>query len=809
MQGFRKFSSTGHGSVHNSPLKLSLSSLDGVFHRAHGPLTRKTRRRSTTTSSDDEDDSSCQLYTYPKSKSLVPVLTTIEIAWDATCAPQLSQQAQQQSKLVDVLLSVQTQQDGMLPVHLWQGVDGDKLTTQLNPTWWNASTGAGRIAAQFSLIPNGNPIWDTPVAAGPSFVIFYNGSYPSLTNSGPLPAYTGPSVESVGGQKDSHAGGLTGGKLGAAVAVPLLAVAIAVATFLLWSRWRKKPEQKRWSAVVDERMSMVSHGTWQPRASMSSRPGSFHPAASIRSGVSRPFAVVSEGGAGGRPGSTYSANVPSPLGNGASSIRAPAPAAAAEMRQVGENRVSRISFAGLEHHQRPSFSSAQGVVQRPHSMHNRLPPKVADASRHRSAKSSSSSLGVPVSSSKPKMARAESDQTVYHSARSVSGGSSSSSLGSKSSLGGGNSGAEDDLIAAAPLVSRSGTMEELYSQSPTSPGARARQPGGNAYKASIASSLRNDIVGLPAVTAMMREGQHYQQDGSTSPTLSLRGNVPSRLSYTSDSPMPRIPKPSLQLDTTNKKRLSSHMPTMVLSSNEQDDIKSPDEALASYATAATGFGTEQRNEDERQDEEVKASGNSLTRSASQFIAQPAKKWFKSLSLKPFGSRGDGGGHGESFGQQQQQQSTGPVRPISYGAWNREFGETVVVEEKEVDNDEKRGRGLDDRSSVIHDEPLTFIGHEDDDELERAKSPFDDPSPSLAPVVNVARPSYEEGQGRAMSRPSFESTVSMSGRKRSLSVKRQQRKVEQAAKEARDKDPYAEFDQEDDQDSNSDEVGMAL
>ncbi|KAK4046162.1 hypothetical protein OIV83_006303 [Microbotryomycetes sp. JL201] len=761
MQGFRKFNlSSDRGQ------SASSTSWDGVFHRAHAHAHGPLRRRQAATA--------CQLYTFPKSRSLVPVLAPVDITWDAQCA---ADQEQQFGASVDVLLSVQTDKDGMLPVHLWQSVDfqSNKLSTQLNPTWWNASTGAGRITAQFSLVPSGNPIWDTPVAAGPSFVVFYNGSYPSLTNTGPLPAYTGPSVESAGGQRESHAGGLTGGKLGAAVAIPLLAVAVAVAVFLLWSRWRKKPEQKRWSAVVDERMSMVSHGTWQPRVSMASRPGSFHPgasAASIRSGMSGHARPPYATGSDGRPGSTYSANVPSPLG-GNSTVRAPP---AAEMRQIGSGeRISRISFAGLDHHQRPSFSSSRTgpPVPRPHSMHNNL----SSMSNHRSAKSSSS-LGVPVS--KPKLHRAESDQTVYHSARSASG-SSNGSAQSKSSLA-------DDVegeLAHAPLVSRSGTMEEL--SAPMSPGARARQPGGNAYKASIASSLRNDIAGLPAVAMMRQDGASTPDSGDGVGGLSAT----KRLSLASARDVPRVPKPALHVDTS---RRSVRLPMI-----GDEAIRSPDEALASYATQAILAGgatsrpvTRANKSPMHADSAVGGGGNRLTKSASQFISQPAKKWLKSLS-RPF----IGGARKPPTNELERS----PNAVVDYSGWNAQFGEKVVDQDE---YDEKAFH----RGSAIQDEvPLSATMMATVDNVhERARSPFDGPVEER-PVhglndVELGRASFDRGQ-MAQSRAS----------KRSMSVKRQQRQVEQAAKDAQVRDPYAEFDESDSDDDDGQEgpaqVGMAL
>lgn len=70
--------------------------------------------------------------------------------------------------------------------------------------------------------------------------------YPSVTSSGNLPAYTGPSVESVAAPSTST---ISGGKLAAAVAIPLLVIVGLLAAYVGWNKWKKREVKKRWSAV--------------------------------------------------------------------------------------------------------------------------------------------------------------------------------------------------------------------------------------------------------------------------------------------------------------------------------------------------------------------------------------------------------------------------------------------------------------------------------------------------------------------------------------------------------------------------------
>ncbi|GAA6024283.1 hypothetical protein JCM10207_008736 [Rhodosporidiobolus poonsookiae] len=504
------------------------------------------------------------LYTYPTSTDTLPVYESLTLTWDPSCLDI-------DSSTIDVYLSIQ-EESGWLPVREWTGAtySAGQLETQLKPGWWNASTGAGSVSGQLSIVPSGQPSWNTPAPAGPVFTIAYNGSYPSVTSAAAPSSYTGPSVESV---EDKSSSSPSGGKLGAAIAVPILVVALAVVAYVTWNRMRKRPEKKRFSAVVDHRMSMISQGTWQPRPSMASRPGSFHPthrpSGSQYSTANRHSYFADPA----NRNSTYSfagsgVGVPSPLGAG---IRAPPPA---EMRQTGQGeRASRISFAAGEAMPRPSMASSRHAAK-PSSVHTR-------SSLHQSQLRNSAFLA------------SDEPLPMHHPNRSTSSLPSPSSPGAY--------GPQDDYF------SRSGTKEELASLRSPSSGSLKPSPLGHSHKASVASSLRHELNGMPAI-AVMRDGS-LAYGNPPSPALSH-----SPFGDPSTPASPQKPKPTLKsLSTEN---LSS-LPLAFRSSQ----ILSPDAALASYARDAVSPPPGARGATPPAGSS-KAGG--LARSAGMLFARPAR-----------------------------------------------------------------------------------------------------------------------------------------------------------------------------------------
>lgn len=112
----------------------SLHDLVGLAGHSKRSSTRS--RRQTT--------KACTLYTSPLATDTLPVYTNFNLTWDPTCVTMTSDN-------VDLYLSVE-EDAGLVAVHEWTDVvyaDGF-LETQLKPSWWNASTGAGTVAAQVS-----------------------------------------------------------------------------------------------------------------------------------------------------------------------------------------------------------------------------------------------------------------------------------------------------------------------------------------------------------------------------------------------------------------------------------------------------------------------------------------------------------------------------------------------------------------------------------------------------------------------------------------------------------------------------------
>ncbi|KDE04503.1 hypothetical protein MVLG_05069 [Microbotryum lychnidis-dioicae p1A1 Lamole] len=279
------------------------------------------------------------MYSYPSSASSVPVLEDVVFRWDSTCY---------NFTKIDLYLSVQSLANGLVPVHCWTQIDFGTGTTKvrLNPTWWNASSNGGDpITAELGMTASGSPLWNTPASSSPAFTItnIYNAS----NTDAPATEAAANGSPTVGiNHSDSLDGGLAGGRLAAAVVTPLVALMVAVCAYLAWHKFhRKRGDTKRWSAVIDKRVSMMSEGTWQPSASIVSPPESFrsrnrHSASSYGNleGAQRGSII--------RPSSTYSSEHASPPSQPV-------------------DRSSRISFASI-----PELSRREGYDKLPGQSHH-------------------------------------------------------------------------------------------------------------------------------------------------------------------------------------------------------------------------------------------------------------------------------------------------------------------------------------------------------------------------------------------------------------------------------------------------------
>ncbi len=125
----------------------------------HEPLPRAARSGHKRLPSSDNDNLSlnsysasalskraiCQLYTSPSTSTTLNVYEPVTITWNTTCDYSLGTK-------IDLYLNVDTATDGSQAVHEWTGqaFSSGSLTTELKPSWWNASTGAGSVQAQVS-----------------------------------------------------------------------------------------------------------------------------------------------------------------------------------------------------------------------------------------------------------------------------------------------------------------------------------------------------------------------------------------------------------------------------------------------------------------------------------------------------------------------------------------------------------------------------------------------------------------------------------------------------------------------------------
>lgn len=105
---------------------------------AHSAPARLSRRACT---------SSSALWTTPTASATLPVYEDVSLEWDPTCVSITTAD-------VDLYLSLElASSNEWQAVHKWTNVPfaPGKYDTQLKPTWWNASTGAGSVQAQVRL----------------------------------------------------------------------------------------------------------------------------------------------------------------------------------------------------------------------------------------------------------------------------------------------------------------------------------------------------------------------------------------------------------------------------------------------------------------------------------------------------------------------------------------------------------------------------------------------------------------------------------------------------------------------------------
>ena len=298
-------------------------------------------------------------YTSPTASQSIEYTTPVNISWDTSCL---------NSTNVDIFLYAPG--TGASRIHAWQGVtfSAGSYKTLFQPKWWNSTQS---VNLQLTIVPSGTPPFLSAYPPGPIFDVTYHapssGTPASADNSKP-----DSPVTIVGGAHTSKH--LAGGKLAAAVLMPLIIIAILIATaYIRLKRDRGKEERKVWSEAVDRRMSTISTD-WKPISAVGAQAAirsSIAVDGSLRSsafsfGSIRPDSAVVDGGRAG-VGSRARTVLPG-QSNGIAQLRS-----SNLNSQTSSERVSRVSFAPDV---RPSSESRRTAQSR--AFHTAIVPPLPD-----------------------------------------------------------------------------------------------------------------------------------------------------------------------------------------------------------------------------------------------------------------------------------------------------------------------------------------------------------------------------------------------------------------------------------------------
>jgi hypothetical protein len=277
-------------------------------------------------------------YKSPTTAQHVDSNLPMNITWDTTCL---------KSTAVDIYLYAPGASETRL--HLWETVNYllGSYNATLKPKWWNATAS---VQLQIGIVEAGTPPFASNLPAGPVFTAVYNKSSSSANLANADTSNPGAAVTKVSNFPTPKKP-LAGGKTAAAVIMPLLIIALLIASYFKISRARGKAERKRWSQAVDKRMSTISTDWKSMSAAGASAairnsiatPGASNRNSSFSFGAIRPAstATVDGGQAGIGARSLYTHDNASLDGTGPqmSQLR---PGARA---MSSTERVSRVSFA--------------------------------------------------------------------------------------------------------------------------------------------------------------------------------------------------------------------------------------------------------------------------------------------------------------------------------------------------------------------------------------------------------------------------------------------------------------------------------
>ncbi|KAG1868341.1 hypothetical protein DFJ58DRAFT_723600 [Suillus subalutaceus] len=191
--------------------------------------------------------SSCStggFYISPSQGQTVNSSSPFNITWDTSCLSN--------TQGVDIYLIAPSLISSR--IHEWQNVNYalGNYQTSLETKWWNDTS---TVNLQLSIVTSNTQPFLSPFPAGPVFTATYtapsDGSTPA---SADLSSPDG--VTYVGNFPSSSSS--SGGKIAAGVLVPLIVIGLGIAVYFKLSRAKSKEKSRRFSEVIDKRMSTIS-----------------------------------------------------------------------------------------------------------------------------------------------------------------------------------------------------------------------------------------------------------------------------------------------------------------------------------------------------------------------------------------------------------------------------------------------------------------------------------------------------------------------------------------------------------------------
>ncbi|KAL5513887.1 hypothetical protein ACEPAG_2648 [Sanghuangporus baumii] len=292
--------------------------------------------------------------TAPSSGQVVDVGDDVMFAWDTSCLNITG---------ADIYLYAPYQATTL--VQMFQNVDFTKgsYNATLKPKWWNSTSS---VDMQLTIVQTGTPEIFASLPPGPIWTAKYDSSAKNTDDSAVGTTSSGDANVTQVNNLTTDKGGISKGGIAAVVIFSLLAVALVLFAYIKITRKREEKRRKRWSEMVDKRMSVIS-GDWRSISVKGAE-------AAIRASMADPSRASIWSGAGNagvgipRPSSAYAAE-------GASSDGQPE---MGQIRRTGvglrgpiassagsAGRVSRVSFAADTRFSRTSTGDGLGSRGRP------------------------------------------------------------------------------------------------------------------------------------------------------------------------------------------------------------------------------------------------------------------------------------------------------------------------------------------------------------------------------------------------------------------------------------------------------------